>query len=728
MRLLLMLIPLALAALLAAGSARAETNVTLVSPANGNVSYVTTGHTAYGFNCSASDAVQLANFSLWINSTGAWAQNQTQNVTGLWNYSSFPLNLGPGDYMWNCLVGDNSSNYTFYPQNWTVTVINITDVTPPSVSLNYPDDENSSSTITYINYTFNCSASDGVQLANISLWINSTGAWHENQTQNATGVWNFSIFNLSLGPGYYVWNCRSGDNSSNYNFSSQNRTISISVADVTPPGLWFTSPAGNGTIMNITWIFVNVSANEDLNTSLLEWYNGSWQNMSMNVSGSSSWINMSGLQDWSYYFRVYANDSAGNWNVTEDRQVSVDATYPVINITSPLNWTNYSTTNLTLNFTYNESNPHTCWYVYNGSNVTLENCTGTSFTALDHQQSFLFVWMNDTTGNVNASEIIFSVCTESWTCAAWSGCSGSVQGRTCTDSYACGTFDNRPALSQACEVPGGGGGGGGGEPTVELPQVNKTWEKLEPGAEVSMSINKSGLEFSEIRITVNSLVSNISISVTKLEGKPADVQQVSGKVYQYVSVAAANLSQDSLNSTKIRFRVAKSWISQNSIDKNRVYLNRYENSVWARLNTTYQGEDSQSAYYLAETPGFSYFVITGDIMASVENETQACNNNTICDAGEDEANCPADCMPHKQCEAGMFMCRGSVLDGCSQERTWIVFKECENGCLNAKCLGPPPQPLRVDAVLIIIAAGAVAIVLELFLWRKRYSPWRYFRI
>jgi hypothetical protein len=84
-------------------------------------------------------------------------------------------------------------------------------------------------------------------------------------------------------------------------------------------------------------------------------------------------------------------------------------------------------------------------------------------------------------------------------------------------------------------------------------------------------------------------------------------------------------------------------------------------------------------------------------------------------------------MPHKQCEPGMLACSGSVLEGCADGR-WVAFKECEHGCLNARCLGAPSVPLRIDAVLIIVASGAVAIAVEVLLWRKKYSPWRYFRI
>jgi hypothetical protein len=192
-------------------------------------------------------------------------------------------------------------------------------------------------------------------------------------------------------------------------------------------------------------------------------------------------------------------------------------------------------------------------------------------------------------------------------------------------------------------------------------------------------------------------------------------------------VNATNLSQSSLKSTRIRFKVSKSWISQNNIDKRKVCLNRYEGGNWVRLNTTYDGEDSENAYYLADTPGFSYFVITGEVRAPELLEgREECNGNGICEEGEYEAGC-ADCMPQKQCEAGMLMCRGRNLEGC-QDGVWVTYKECEHGCFNARCLEAAAQPASIPAVIIILISGAIAIAVELVLWRKKYSPWRYFRI
>jgi len=100
--------------------------------------------------------------------------------------------------------------------------------------------------------------------------------------------------------------------------------LSPTAEDTTPPTLTFVSPTpDNGATLSQDWIYINVSADESLSTCLLDWYNGTWQNVSMTVSGSYCYKNMTNLADGTYQFKVYANDTSDNWNVTELRQVSL---------------------------------------------------------------------------------------------------------------------------------------------------------------------------------------------------------------------------------------------------------------------------------------------------------------------------------------------------------------------------------------------------------------------
>ena len=50
----------------------------------------------------------------------------------------------------------------------------------------------------------------------------------------------------------------------------------------------------------------------------------------MTASSTSAYKNKTGLSDGTYTYRVYANDSAGNMNVTETRNITIDTTPPLV--------------------------------------------------------------------------------------------------------------------------------------------------------------------------------------------------------------------------------------------------------------------------------------------------------------------------------------------------------------------------------------------------------------
>ena len=53
---------------------------------------------------------------------------------------------------------------------------------------------------------------------------------------------------------------------------------------------------------------------------------------------------------------------------------------------------------------------------------------------------------------INLLEDVTAPCQESWSCTAWSACSGGTQTRTCTDANSCGTTTSKPIESQSCIV------------------------------------------------------------------------------------------------------------------------------------------------------------------------------------------------------------------------------------------------------------------------------------
>ena len=84
----------------------------------------------------------------------------------------------------------------------------------------------------------------------------------------------------------------------------------------------------------------------------------------------------------------------------------IDTVLPVPVIAEPRN-ISYSTTQMQLNYTFIEVNSDTCWYQYASANATLPSCANTSFTAIQDSVSTLILWINDSAGNLNSTDVTF---------------------------------------------------------------------------------------------------------------------------------------------------------------------------------------------------------------------------------------------------------------------------------------------------------------------------------
>ncbi|MEM7815005.1 MAG: hypothetical protein QXF55_01535, partial [Candidatus Aenigmatarchaeota archaeon] len=236
-------------------------NVTLVSPSNGNV----TSTKDVNFTCNATDDLQLSNITFYWNYSGSWQANGTVSVSGTANQTTFQrTDLSNGAVLWNCYACDNESACAFAPSNWTVTVNYTALDSPPATALNEPADNYWNDSAPYANVTFNCSATDDIQLANISLYItnSSNQSFGLNQTSVISGTSNSSEWTLALGVGAYTWNCLACDNASQCAFAPANRSLKINWTSA--PQILLNQPANNTQFNNTQDINFNFTATDDL--------------------------------------------------------------------------------------------------------------------------------------------------------------------------------------------------------------------------------------------------------------------------------------------------------------------------------------------------------------------------------------------------------------------------------------------------------------------------------
>ncbi|MCK5013636.1 MAG: metallophosphoesterase, partial [Candidatus Omnitrophica bacterium] len=189
-------------------------------------------------------------------------------------------------------------------------MITVVDRTPPSTIINLQ----STSANTGINWTW--TNPPDPDFNHTELYLNGTLLTNIPAPQNyynITGLLPDTSYELST---------HTVDTSGNINETWVNDTAhTLPIPDNTPPTITFISSTDpSGTILTTrNWTFINVSLSEP-GFSWLEW-NGI--NETMSGSGTHLYINKTGLDNGVYTYCVWANDSAGNVNVSETRAIEI---------------------------------------------------------------------------------------------------------------------------------------------------------------------------------------------------------------------------------------------------------------------------------------------------------------------------------------------------------------------------------------------------------------------
>lgn len=199
----------------------------------------------------------------------------------------------------------------------------------------------------------------------------------------------------------------------------------VSVA----PIVTFIDPIpANGTFSSNNWLPVNVSVSDisgNIDIVLVEvaFPNTSVSNFTMNqfdLSGGglpsenvSAFFNVTGLPDGLHSYRVWANDSFGDLNVTPfvgSRVFTVDTTAPIVTIDLPLNITHFTDT-LEVNASFNDTVPDVIFFsIDGGANSTgVSSPLNSSVTGLTDGVHDVRVCANDTAGNEGCVSRFFTI-------------------------------------------------------------------------------------------------------------------------------------------------------------------------------------------------------------------------------------------------------------------------------------------------------------------------------
>jgi PGF-pre-PGF domain-containing protein len=146
---------------------------------------------------------------------------------------------------------------------------------------------------------------------------------------------------------------------------------------------------------------------------------------------------------------------------------------------------------------------------------------------------------------------------------------------------------------------------------------------------------------------------------------------ISGEVFQNMNIWVGKVgfaTPENIENVNVEFKVLRSWVNENNIDRSSIKLNRYHDDKWNSLNTVEitEKEDHDHFYFSAETPGFSPFAITGKrvqvVETAIENEVAEQDIPEETDSAEDVATTKqADASKDSPGFEGIFMVIGLLL-------------------------------------------------------------------
>jgi len=309
--------------------------------------------------------------------TSNWVFNGTIDEVGVWNKALSKDEI-------KAIYNQTAPNYVLGSEEGLI-----------SVTLNSPIDTYNSTSQTI---TFNGTVLSSVGVANVSLILD--GVYNET---NSSGVDGDYIFTKTLPEGTHNWTYEACDT----NGRCANATVRTLTID-TSPKINISSPIKD-TNYSTSSIWFNATSSLNVDNWVIN-YNGT--NITISDQPGTSLNKLLNIEEGVFNLTIYARNSvSGVWGLNNSvTNFIVDLTPPSINITYPIGVIDYhiKNTNLDLNWSVSDTHLDSCWYDYNGTNVSV-NCNDnhTTINITDYNNRNVTFYANDTFGHLSSE-------TKSW--------------------------------------------------------------------------------------------------------------------------------------------------------------------------------------------------------------------------------------------------------------------------------------------------------------------------
>ncbi|MEK6827370.1 MAG: PGF-pre-PGF domain-containing protein [Nanoarchaeota archaeon] len=259
------------------------------------------------------------------------------------------------------------------------------------------------------------------------------------------------------------------------------------------------------------------------------------------------------------------------------------------------------------------------------------------------------------------------------------------------------SISDLPAVSCAVSTTTSSGGGGGTINSVTSAQITN-YISITANQPKEINITNLQIDLTKLIITTNQNVSSALLIITEIKNlsKNTTNQLPLGISYQSFEIDLTKINDTNITNVIINFKVNKTWMTEQNATQKDIVLYRLKGNSWNSLNTTFLNKDDRYYYFNALSPGFSTFTIFLNQKLCVPDTKKCFNNQTQL---------------------------------CSENSTWIMTEQCQNGCENGECLtNPNKSPVGFEIIVAVIVGVILIIAYALFKkikW-KVYKPYSKF--
>jgi PGF-pre-PGF domain-containing protein len=190
-------------------------------------------------------------------------------------------------------------------------------------------------------------------------------------------------------------------------------------------------------------------------------------------------------------------------------------------------------------------------------------------------------------------------------------------------------------------------------------------------------------------------------------------------VYAYFRVQENGLS-GAPKDVVMDFQISKDWVSERSADLRTAGISIFDESSmsWTRIPSVKFSEDGEFIHFRAQPPSLEgFFAVTAEPVPVQIDFSIHCDADGTCEpqSGEDEESC-GDCklpLTQTKCAPYRTYCSGDSLFTCSSDGSDYEIQDCENGCLDGRCLEYPPatgMAVAGSPVFIAVVAALVSVI------------------